>query len=295
MRGEDARRSQRCDHARVPMRFRRSLCAIVTLAAVVCATPAGAQSAVAVMGIPSEIGPVEQRLQDSRLVTVRGHVFRVGTMNGTRVAVGRTGAGKVNSTIVATLLIGEFAPAALFFSGTAGAVDQALAPGDVVIGARVAQHDTGAVTSEGLRRRGLRNAQTGELDSILLSAPESLLTAARLAVANLSLPPIASDTGAARTPRIVEGVIVTGDVFVSDVARRDELRSSLGASAVEMEGAAVDRTCRQFSVPCLIVRGITDRADGQASGSYDSFRARASEHAAVVVAAIIAKLNAPAR
>ena len=96
-------------------------------------------------------------------------------------------------------------------------------------------------------------------------------------------------------PRIVEGVIVTGDVFLSDVALRGALRNTLGATAVEMEGAAVVQTCRQFGVSCLVVRSITDRADGQAETSYQQFITMASENAAALVTAIIARLEDRAR
>ena len=96
-------------------------------------------------------------------------------------------------------------------------------------------------------------------------------------------------------PRVLEGVIVTGDVFVTDPVRRDELRSVLGATAVEMEGAAVVQTCRQFAVPCLVVRGITDRADTEASSDYRQFIGVASQNAAAVVTAIIRGLDRGAR
>jgi adenosylhomocysteine nucleosidase len=88
---------------------------------------------------------------------------------------------------------------------------------------------------------------------------------------------------------------VTGDVFLADVARREVLRSTLGATAIEMEGAAVVQTCRQFGVSCLVVRGVTDRADGQAVASYEQFLTTASEHAATLVAVIIASLEVGAR
>ena len=116
------------------------------------ASAAPAQPIVGVLGIDSEVVAVERRLQDSREVAVRGVVFRVGTIHGRRVAVGQSGAGKVNAAIVATLLISHFDPAAVFFSGTAGAMDPALHPGDVVIGTAVAQHDTGMMTSAGIER-----------------------------------------------------------------------------------------------------------------------------------------------
>ena len=244
------------------------------------------QPVVAVMGIPDEIVAIERQLRDPREVTVHGHVFREGTLNGRQVVVGRSPAGKVNAAIVATVLIGHFKPAALFFSGTAGAVDPTLRPGDVVIGTSVAQHDVGLQTPNSIKRRGLRNAVSGEMDPILMPAPEALLATARRSISGLTLPALTTNEGD-RIPRVVEGVIVTGDVFLADATRRDELRSSLGATAIEMEGAAVVQACRQFSVSCLVVRSITDRADGQALSSYQQYIAPASENAAAVVVAII--------
>lgn len=257
---------------------------------VLFAQSAFAQPVAGILGIAREIAPIEQRLEDSREVNVRGYVFRVGTLEGRSIVVGRSGAGKVNAAIITTLLIGEFKPRVVLFSGTAGAIDLALRPGDVVIGTSVAQHDAGSQTSDGIRLRGLRNAVTGEVDPLIVPAPEPLLSLARLSAKALRLPSIRIDNED-HLPRIVEGVIVTGDVFVSDEVRRETLRSTLGATAVEMEGAAVVQTCRQFGVSCLVVRGITDRADGQAQTSYDRFIAVASEHAARLVTAIIAALG----
>jgi adenosylhomocysteine nucleosidase len=253
------------------------------------------QSIVGVLGIAGEITPIEKRLEDSREVTVQGYVFREGTLNGRRVVVGRSGAGKVNAAIIATLLIGQFKPSAILFSGTAGAVDPALFPGDVVIGKTVAQHDAGLQLPDGIRRRGMRNAVTGALDPLLVPAPEALLSLARSSSQELKLPAVAAPNGEQRTPQVVEGVIVTGDVFMADLTRRAELRSSLGATAIEMEGGAVVQTCRQFNVSCLVIRSITDRADGQAATSYEQFVATASENAATLVTAMIGRLEGPGR
>jgi adenosylhomocysteine nucleosidase len=274
-----------------------SLVHAITLAVLLLVFPsvAMAQSVVGVLGIATEITPIERRLEDSREVVVRGNVFRVGTLNGRKVVVGRSGIGKVNAAIVTTLMIGEFNPSAILFSGTAGAIDPDLHPGDVVIGSTMAQHDVGLQTSDGVRRRGMRNALTGELDPLLVPAPEALLAVARRSTQGLSLPPVRTPGGEERMPRIVEGVIATGDVFVSDETLRQALRNALGAAAVEMEGAAVVQTCRQFGVSCLVVRSITDRADGTAQASYQQFITMASENAAALVAAIIARLDDRAR
>ena len=250
---------------------------------------APAQSLVGVLGMGQEAAPIEKRLQDSREVVVQGYVFHVGHLNGRPIVVGRSGAGKVNAAIVATLMINHFGPSALFFSGTAGAIDPALRPGDVVIGETVAQHDVGLQTPNGIRR-GPRNALTGEFDPILIHAPDNLLAPARRSAEGLTLPTVKTSDGD-HVPRIVEGVIVTGDVFMSDSSRRDELRTNLGAVAVEMEGGAFIQTCRQFNVPCLVVRSVTDRADTQALNNYQQFVGMASENAAALVTAIIDRLS----
>jgi adenosylhomocysteine nucleosidase len=269
----------------------------VALTLVVALLPAVAlgQSVVGILGIDTEVAPIEKRLQNVREVPVQGYVFREGTLNARRVVVGRSGTGKVNAAIVATLLIAQFKPSAILFSGTAGAVDPALFPGDVVIGTTVAQHDVGFQTANGIRRRGMRNAVTGALDPLLVPAPEALLAVARSSMKELKLPTVSTSAAEQRTPQVVEGVIVTGDVFLADVARRSELRSALGATAIEMEGAAVVQTCRQFSVSCLVIRSITDRADGQAATSYEQFVGIASENAATLVAAMISRLGEPGR
>ena len=277
------------------MTFQQTFIAIVVAVLAVFPTAALAQSTIGVLGIAAEIAPIEKRVQDNREVVVGGYVFREGTLNGRHVVVGRSGAGKVNASIIATLLITHFNPTAVLFSGTAGADRPPdLRPGDVVIGATVAQHDFGLQTPSGIRRLGTRNAVTGERDPLLVPAPGNLVASARQSAQGLTLPPVKSPDGD-RVPRIIEGVIVTGDVFLSDLQRREELRRTLGATAIDMEGAAVVQTCRQLKVPCLVVRSVTDRADTQAVTNYEQFIAAASENAAALVMAIITRLDDGAR
>ena len=47
-----------------------------------------------------------------------------------------------------------------------------------------------------------------------------------------------------------------------------EMRRSLKASAVEMEGAAVAQVSTQLGVPFLVIRSITDSADGSTPDGY---------------------------
>jgi adenosylhomocysteine nucleosidase len=194
--------------------------------------------------------------------------------------------GKTNSALATALLLERFKPSAVIWTGTAGAVDPDLKPADVVIGTGVGYHDYGAMTADGFARSPTRNSGTNQTDPAFFPADPDLLAAARRAagIVKLSRGPIPESEPA---PRIVEGLISTGDAFVADPARRNEIRTALKASAVEMEGAAVAQVCARFNVSFLVIRSITDRADGQASNSYQRFVDTSSRNAADLTVATI--------
>jgi adenosylhomocysteine nucleosidase len=240
---------------------------------------------IALIGIPTEIAPVESRVQNPVTRRIQGFVFTSGTIEGSRVVVARSGVGKVNAAVVATLLVEHFTPSVVLFTGTAGAVDNKLNPGDVVIGTGVGYHDYGSITERGFARGATRDPVTGQLDPAFFPADPKLLTAARSAAKATDLSRRQGTGGDA--PKIQEGLIVTGDTFVAEDGRRKALRNDLKAAAVEMEGAAVAQVCARYKVPLIVLRGITDRADSNAQGSYRTFLETASRNAADLAIATI--------
>ncbi|HTG74902.1 MAG TPA: 5'-methylthioadenosine/adenosylhomocysteine nucleosidase [Terriglobia bacterium] len=270
--------------------FRRSsIVVLVALALALAHASALAQERagrlVAVIGIPSEIAPVEARLEAPVTTRIQGFVFTVGTVEGARIVVARSGVGKVNAAIVATLLLDHYSPAAVLFTGTAGAVDKNLNPADVVIGTAVGYHDFGSITDRGFNRSPTRDPVSGQVDPPFFPADPALLGAAQRAAKTVQ--PSRGPRTDGDAPGIREGVIVTGDAFVSAADRRNDLRSDLNAAAVEMEGAAVAQVCFRYRVPFIVIRAITDRADSQAQGSYQRFLDTASRNAADLTLATI--------
>ncbi len=232
-----------------------------------------------VIGITREVAPVEERLERATVTRIQGIVFTSGTIGGARIVIVRSGAGKTNAAIAATLLVDRFMPSSVIFTGTAGAVDPELNPGDVVIGTGVGYHDFGSQETGGFVRSRPRNPVTGQSDPDFFPADPRLLSAAQRAARGMA------------KMGIREGLIVTGDAFIASPARRDELRKELKASAVEMEGAAVAQACHHLGVPMIVIRSITDRADGGASGSYQRFVDTASRNAAELAIATIQQLS----
>ena len=85
-----------------------------------------------------------------------------------------------------------------------------------------------------------------------------------------------------RQPLLHEGLVISGDRFVSTAAESDALRAALpDALAVEMEGAALAQVCADFGRPFAVLRTISDRADDSAHVDFtaSSPRWRASTRA----------------
>lgn len=250
----------------------------------------GARTAI-LCAFSEEIDHIEGMLSDSKDHTVMGMRFMSGKLNGRPVVVATSGAGKVNAAMVATLLIDRFSPAELLFTGMAGAIDSDLRPGDLVVGEKTAQHDLGDLTPEGIQLRGMRNPIDWQRNPVYIEGDSRLLAVADSAAGHVEFPRI-TVRGEDRVPRVVRGTIVTGDVFVSSSVRKEELRREMHASAVDMEGGAVAQICRQFGVPCLVIRSISDTADAGARQQAGMFLAAAARNSAEFVAEIVRRLAA---
>ena len=67
----------------------------------------------------------------------------------------------------------------------------------------------------------------------------------------------------------IVGIIATGNYFVDDPAKVEQVVRETGADAVEMEGAAVAHVAARNDVPALVIRALSDNADTD----YEEFKA----------------------
>jgi adenosylhomocysteine nucleosidase len=251
--------------------------------------PAPATRVIAILGAMAvEVETLGQELTDKKDHTVQGVRFTTGSLKNRRVVLAHSGIGKVNAAMAATLLVQQFQPTHVLFTGVAGGVNPALLPGDVVIGAKTAYYDYGEYTPEGFRVSQTVDPFTGKRNPLFFAADTGLLGIAEKAAADLKLAPVKTGKGE-RTPRVVTGVIVTGDAFVASPANKDALCREFKADATEMEGAAVAQLCGQWSVPCLILRSLSDDAGAKAKEDEPHFEKTAAQNSALLVTAIVAR------
>ena len=216
--------------------------------------------------------------------------FVTGKLNGRNVVVAWTGVGKVNAAMTTTLLIEHFNPEQVIFTGIAGAVNPELRPGDIVIAERTAHHDMGTVWPEGLFQKGVKSRLDGIENPIFFPADGKLVGCAQRAAERIALKRIETVQGQ-RVPRIIKGVVVTGDAFIASTDKCAELRKKLQADAVEMEGAAVAQICYQRQIPHVVIRSISDNADEGAVLDKQMFYILAAKNSADFVAEMVALLE----
>lgn len=254
--------------------------------------PAPATPVTAILGAMTlEVQTLGQELTDKKERTIQGIRCTTGSLKGRKAVLAHSGIGKVNAAMAATLLVEQFQPTHVLFTGIAGGLNPDLRPGDVVIGAKVAYYDYGAWTPEGFRVGRTLDPFTGKPNPLSFPADAGLLGVAKKAAADLKLAPVKTATGE-RTPRVVTGVIVTGDAFVASPAKQEALRKEFKADATEMEGAAVAQICWQRGVPCLILRCLSDSAGAKAPEDIRLFARSAAKNATLLVNGIVGRLEA---
>ena len=64
--------------------------------------------------------------------------------------------------------------------------------------------------------------------------------------------------------------MVSGDQFISDGAVKDRLISRFDGSCAEMEGAAIAHAAFLNQIPYVVLRAISDKADGSATWTIQS-------------------------
>lgn len=214
-----------------------------------------------VSALPQELADLRVALEGRKTLSL-GRALRAwtGTLDGRDVVLAEAGIGKVSMAMLATALIVTRRPSAVVCTGVAGGLDPGLDVGDVIVGARLIQHDAGVV-----REGGLSVYQAGHLpfldptDRLGWDADDRVLAAVRPALRGVELVPLDG-----RLPRVVEGVILTGDVFVDSPGVRQRLHVDFRAQAVEMEGAALAQVGAALGVPVLVIRALSDLAGAQA-------------------------------
>lgn len=217
-----------------------------------------------------EVAALVAALKGKRVDTVGSLTFYRGRLGKKSAVIVRSGVGKVFAAIAAEAMILKYAPKLVINTGVAGAVAPGIKVGDVVVADKLVQHD---------------------MDTSALGDPKGLISGINLvyleadARAAVLVGNIAEEIGV----KCKRGTVASGDLFVSTNEKKAELAADFGASACEMEGAAIAHVCYVNATPCCVIRAISDSADEESSMSYAEFLPLAAANSTKITMALVEK------
>lgn len=212
-----------------------------------------------------EIDLLLAALEDAVELQRSGIRYVAGSLHGRSVVVCKSGVGKVNAAICTQVLIDRFNADKVIFTGVAGALDPELDIGDIVVSTTSAQHDID-VTALGYARSVIPYQDVSDW------AADPALSAAAQAAGDKLYP-----------GHVKAGKVLSGDQFIADRQLVLRLREELGGACVEMEGASVAQVCAMNKVPYVVIRSISDKADGSADVNFAEFTVTASNRSFAIV------------
>ena len=220
-----------------------------------------------------EVAILKEKMEDVRIIKKASMDFYEGILAGKKVVVVRSGIGKVNAGICAQILADVFSVDAIIYTGIAGSLNAKIDIGDIVLSTDALQHDMDATGF------GYRKGQIPQMPVFFFNADDNLRRLAAEVCKEVN-PDI----------QVFEGRIASGDQFVCDQDVKNRIVSEFSAYATEMEGAAIGQAAYLNEIPFLVVRAISDKADGSAQMDYSEFEKAAVDHSVRLTLNMLARI-----
>ena len=238
--------------------------------------------------MPEEIEGVVKLIEHPKEVSIGNRIYTKGTIENKKVVVVFSRWGKVAAASTVTTLIDMFNVNKIIFTGIAGALQEDLNVGDLVIASRCVFHD---MDTRPLNERyvvPLLDKKYFELDcddSILHLLKNTFSLENLLIYVNEKW----IETFSLHSVKVIKGSIASGDQFVNSELARNEIISNLpDVVCVEMEGAAVAQVCYEHNVSCLLIRTISDNANNSAAVDFEPFAKHvASNYSVAIISSIL--------
>jgi nucleoside phosphorylase len=200
------------------------------------------------------------------------------------VVLALVGKGNHPAAVIAERAINEYDPVALLFVGVAGALHSHIQLGDVVMATHVYSYHGGTSEDDGLKSRPRVWETSHHADQ-----------AARPVAQQVAAAWAEDEDFADRVPRIHFGPIAAGEIVLNSRTSTEAqyLRERYNdALAIDMEAAGVAQAGHlNGALPVVVIRGISDYADGTKHKTDDArWQPRAAHNAATLALALATEL-----
>ena len=221
-----------------------------------------------------EVASLKEAAEIRKTTEIAAMEFCEGTLGNQRVVIVKCGMGKVNAGICAHTLIHIFSCTKIINTGVAGSLDNRIDIGDIVVSVDAVQHDYDVSAI------GFQKGEIPYTGRYAFPADEALRKMAVNAVKE-SAPDI----------KVFEGRVCSGDQFISTKEQKESITDRFGGMCCEMEGGAVAQACYLNHTPFVIIRAVSDKADGSGSVDFELFQEEAAAHCTELVRYMMGKMR----
>jgi len=216
-----------------------------------------------------EVASIKEAMDIDYTEEIASMNFCVGKLYGRDVVVVQCGMGKVNAGLCAQLLISEFNVKSVINTGVAGSLDNRLNIGDYVVSVDAVQHDFDVSAI------GFKKGEIPYTGLYAFEADKDLRAKARWAISQC--------IGAT----VIEGRVCSGDQFISTHEQKERITDDFGGLCCEMEGGSIAHVCHLNNTPFVIIRAVSDKADGSASEDFEEFSKRVAMQCSAMILYLI--------
>ena len=220
-----------------------------------------------------EVEALKEQMDVNNIVEKASMKFYEGTLRGKDVVIVQCGIGKVNAGICVQILADRFQVDAVINTGVAGSLRAEINIGDIVVSTDACEHDMDVTAL------GYKQGIIPQMKESFFKADRQLVEAA-IEVCREVNPDI----------NVYEGRVLSGDQFISGEEIKNKLIDLFDGFCTEMEGAAIAHAAFLNEIPYVVIRAISDKADGSAHMDYPEFERAAAAHSAKLVENLVKRL-----
>jgi adenosylhomocysteine nucleosidase len=212
-----------------------------------------------ISAMDNEINTLLNEAEIEKVDLIGGMEYHVGKLRGKNVIITRAGIGKVRASSGVTAMLIKYNISKVLFTGIAGGVADEPQVLDEIVATRLVEHDYGIISNDGFLWVSGDPGISREAGEYYYCDEELVELAYKAAVETVG------------KEHVFKGTIATGDQFIASEEYVRRLKEEYNAYACEMEGASVGAICIKYGKPFVVIRALSDKADGKAHSSYKNF------------------------
>ncbi len=221
-----------------------------------------------------EIAGLKNAMDIKETVKIASTDFFVGNLGGTDIVVAKCSPGKVNAALCTQAMIMQFKPSLIINPGVAGGIAENIKIGDLVVATECVQHDYDTT------------ALGDKLGTVFTNKGDYISMPTDTEYSN-KIYDIAKDI---YSNNIHKGIIATGDTFVADKDKCNQIHGEFNAVACEMECASICQVCFLNDTPFVCTRSISDNANDSETVDFMTFVNETAELTVKLMTDILPKL-----